>query len=183
MNLCACGNTAEVNGTLCHRCAALQVLELRAGASEREIKAAYRMLVKVWHPDRFQGDKALKDAADVKLKSINTAYVFLTSAPSMGGRWRTHKRPRLHGFSVPEGRPPAKGPAANRSATLARRAPSLSPARSTSRMGLPNTFKILFRFAIGSVGDSRLAGISGLLSMLQELHQRSAATVYRLRQR
>jgi curved DNA-binding protein CbpA len=86
MNLCACGNAAESNGSLCRRCAALQVLELRAGASAAEIKAAYRMLVKVWHPDRFQGDKAMKDTADVKLKSINTAYVFLTSASSTGDR-------------------------------------------------------------------------------------------------
>lgn len=106
MNLCACGNTAEVNGTLCHRCAALQVLELRAGASEREIKAAYRMLVKVWHPDRFQGDKALKDAADVKLKSINTAYVFLTSAPSMGDRRECKKAASR--IQLLESRPRAK---------------------------------------------------------------------------
>ena len=86
MSLCACGNAAENNGSLCRRCAALQVLELRAGASTAEIKAAYRMLVKVWHPDRFQDDKAMKDIADAKLKSINTAYVFLTSASSMGDR-------------------------------------------------------------------------------------------------
>jgi hypothetical protein len=57
-------------------------------ATEREIKAAYHMLVKVWHPDRFQNDKTLKDAAEAKLKNVNLAYVFLSSADGKGGRWQ-----------------------------------------------------------------------------------------------
>lgn len=79
MSSCLCGNPADGNGVLCSRCAALQVLELSPGATEKQIKNAYRILAKVWHPDRFQGDKSLKDSAESKLKDINSAYVFLTS--------------------------------------------------------------------------------------------------------
>ncbi len=64
------------------------MLELGADATESEIKAAYHVLVKVWHPDRFQSDKALKDAAEAKLKNVNSAYVFLSSAAGRGGRWQ-----------------------------------------------------------------------------------------------
>lgn len=76
---CLCGKPAEVNGVLCSRCAALQVLELNPRATEKQIKNAYRILAKVWHPDRFQGDKSLREAAESKLKVINSAYAFLTS--------------------------------------------------------------------------------------------------------
>ena len=43
------------------------------------MKAAHRMLVKVWHPDRFAGDKKLADAAGKKLEAINAAYSYLHS--------------------------------------------------------------------------------------------------------
>ena len=79
MQYCSCGDLAEAADTRCARCAALDVLELKSGASESEIKDAYRVLVKVWHPDRFPGDARLKAAAEEKLKSLNAAYVFLTS--------------------------------------------------------------------------------------------------------
>jgi hypothetical protein len=82
MNPCPCGNVAEGSSGLCARCAALQALELRPDASEDEARSAYHLLVKVWHPDRFQCDKKLKDAADEKLKAINSAYRFLTSGES-----------------------------------------------------------------------------------------------------
>jgi hypothetical protein len=49
----------------------------------QEIKAAYYILVKVWHPDRFEGDRALKQAAEARLKEINNAYMFLCSPASM----------------------------------------------------------------------------------------------------
>jgi len=78
---------AEGSSGLCARCAALQALELKPDASEDEVRSAYHLLVKVWHPDRFQGDKKLKDAADEKLKAINSAYRFLTS-----GEARRQKR-------------------------------------------------------------------------------------------
>jgi hypothetical protein len=63
------------------------LLELEAQATEAQIKDAYRVLVKVWHPDRFQGDAKLKQAAEEKLKTLNAAYVFLTGkADAKGSR-------------------------------------------------------------------------------------------------
>jgi curved DNA-binding protein CbpA len=65
--------------TQCPRCTALRVLDLGSDASEASIRTAYRLLIKVWHPDRFQNDTKLKQAAEEKLKEINTAYEFLLS--------------------------------------------------------------------------------------------------------
>ncbi len=144
MNLCACGITAEDNGTVCRRCAALRTLELRAGASEREIKAAYRMLVRVWHPDRFQGDKTLKDAADAKLKSVNTAYVYLTSASSMEDR-REYARDASQDAARQE--PSTKDRSTASRPQTGKKAHYVSPARSTSTWLFP-TLKILFRVAV-----------------------------------
>jgi len=79
MNICACGNPADSKGSRCDRCAALQTLGLEADATAEQIKDAYRLLVKVWHPDRFQNDRKLKDETENKLKAINAAYVLLTS--------------------------------------------------------------------------------------------------------
>ena len=56
-----------------------QVLEVEAGASQADIKQAYRDLAKVWHPDRFSGDSTLQQKAQEKLKRINAAYEFLKS--------------------------------------------------------------------------------------------------------
>ncbi len=79
MKLCACGNAVDDSGALCPRCAALQTLELRHGATAGEIRAAYHLLVKVWHPDRFGNDTKLREAAEEKLKAINSAHLLLTS--------------------------------------------------------------------------------------------------------
>jgi hypothetical protein len=68
MNNCFCGNPIEDNGILCTRCTALRVLELDSRATEKQIKDAYRMMIKVWHPDRFQGDESLRWSAEQKLK-------------------------------------------------------------------------------------------------------------------
>lgn len=51
-----------------------QVLEIEPSASLHAIKEAYRGLVKVWHPDRFQNDQKLQHKAQEKLKDINAAY-------------------------------------------------------------------------------------------------------------
>jgi GUN4-like/DnaJ domain len=56
-----------------------QVLEIEVGASQADIKQAYRDLAKVWHPDRFSGDSTLQQKAQEKIKSINAAYEFLKS--------------------------------------------------------------------------------------------------------
>jgi hypothetical protein len=61
-----------------------EVLGVKPGVSDRELKAAHRDLAKVWHPDRFQHDPRLQEKAQEKLKEINEAYEQLVSR---------HKRP------------------------------------------------------------------------------------------
>ena len=57
------------------------VLDVTATATPEEIKAQYRQLVRVYHPDRFMNplDKVF---AEEKLKEINEAYRILTSHPN-----------------------------------------------------------------------------------------------------
>ena len=52
---------------------AYEILGLKAGASQVEVKQAYRKLVKIWHPDRFV-DAKQKQQAEAKIKQINAAY-------------------------------------------------------------------------------------------------------------
>lgn len=53
-----------------------EVLEIKEGASEEEIKAAYKRLVRKYHPDQYVNNP-LSDLAEEKLKEINEAYDFL----------------------------------------------------------------------------------------------------------
>lgn len=55
-----------------------KVLGVKEGASQEEIRAAYKALVKKYHPDQFT-DNPLKELANEKLKEINQAYDMLTS--------------------------------------------------------------------------------------------------------
>jgi hypothetical protein len=52
----------------------LEVLGLAPGATRQQLDDAYRDLVKVWHPDRFQSDPSLGQKAQEKLRELNTAY-------------------------------------------------------------------------------------------------------------
>lgn len=52
------------------------ILGIKPGATEDEIKSAYRKLVKQYHPDQY-GDNPLKDLAEEKLAEINKAYDML----------------------------------------------------------------------------------------------------------
>jgi hypothetical protein len=58
---------------------AYEVLGVKPGVSDRELKAAHRDLAKVWHPDRFVHDPRLQEKAQEKLKEINEAYEQLIS--------------------------------------------------------------------------------------------------------
>lgn len=54
-----------------------QILEIEPGASQTEIKQAYKDLTQVWHPDRFSHNPRLRQMAEEKLKQINIAYEHL----------------------------------------------------------------------------------------------------------
>ncbi|MGI6722014.1 MAG: DnaJ C-terminal domain-containing protein [Anaerovoracaceae bacterium] len=51
-----------------------EVLGLKKGASDKDIKSAYRKLAKKYHPDRNQGDKE----AEQKFKELGEAYAVLS---------------------------------------------------------------------------------------------------------
>ena len=51
-----------------------EILGLKPGASQEEVKQAYRDLVKVWHLDRYANDPRLQEKVQEKLKEINEAY-------------------------------------------------------------------------------------------------------------
>lgn len=55
-----------------------EILGLKPGASQAQVKQAYRQLVKTWHPDRF-GDEKQKQEAEAKIKQINAAYNLIKS--------------------------------------------------------------------------------------------------------
>lgn len=60
-----------------------EVLGVRQGASEEEIKAAYKELVKKYHPDKYQNNP-LSDLAEEKLQEVNEAYDMLMKGNSGG---------------------------------------------------------------------------------------------------
>ena len=52
-----------------------RILGLEPGATREEIRAAYRDLAKVWHPDRFSAESPqLQQRATRELQRINEAY-------------------------------------------------------------------------------------------------------------
>lgn len=68
-----------------------EILGIKEGASQEEIKAAYREQVKKYHPDKHQNNP-LHELAEEKLQEVNEAYDILTksrkggsSRPSTGG--------------------------------------------------------------------------------------------------
>jgi hypothetical protein len=67
----------------------LEVLGLAPAASAQELKAAYRDMAKVWHPDRFTHDPRLQRKAQEKLKEINDAYQQLLAGNFDSRRART----------------------------------------------------------------------------------------------
>ncbi len=53
---------------------ALQELDLRPGATEEEIRNAYRKLVATWHPDKYQNNPAKLNEAELRIKNSNAAF-------------------------------------------------------------------------------------------------------------
>ena len=58
---------------------ALHTLGLEDGASESDIKTAYREMVQILHPDRFASNKKLQDRSTEQFKRLQEAYECLTS--------------------------------------------------------------------------------------------------------
>jgi len=58
-----------------------EILGIKEGASEEEIKKAYRELVKKYHPDQYR-DNPLSKLAEEKLREVNEAYDILTKQGS-----------------------------------------------------------------------------------------------------
>lgn len=56
---------------------ACAILGLPQTCSDREVKHAYKRLVKIWHPDRFANDPVGQAAATERLRQINAAYDLL----------------------------------------------------------------------------------------------------------
>lgn len=70
-----------------------QILGIEPGASQAEIKQAYRDLAQVWHPDRFVDNPRLREKAEEKLKQINAAYEFLKFSQSQSSQRRGQTQP------------------------------------------------------------------------------------------
>jgi hypothetical protein len=88
-----------------------RTLDLNRHASDAEVKAAWRNLTKVWHPDRFAHDPDLQRSAEEKVKAINEAYETIRQSrlgawtsddddsSDAAGPWRIRTRGREYGFA------------------------------------------------------------------------------------
>lgn len=106
MKSCLCGNPVDGVGALCNRCIALRILELGQDATDTEVRAAYLTLVKVWQPERFESETALKEKVETKLNDIHSAHEFLTMTLGERAIWRRPRHwsedPALNGMSSEE---------------------------------------------------------------------------------
>ncbi len=55
----------------------MDILGLKGVTSPEELKQAYRDLVQIWHPDRFNNNPRIEQIAQEKLREINLAYKHL----------------------------------------------------------------------------------------------------------
>ena len=80
-----------------------EVLGVKQGASEAEIKAAYKELVKKYHPDKYQNNP-LADLAEEKIQDVNEAYDALmknrSSQSVYGGSTQSYSGQRYGGGST-----------------------------------------------------------------------------------
>jgi hypothetical protein len=85
----------------------LSILGLGPDATEKQIAEAYRELVKVWHPDRFESDPSLRKKAEAKLRDINIAYEQLRGyRPPPRGSSPRQASPEEHHAAAPAAQAP-----------------------------------------------------------------------------
>lgn len=76
-----------------------EVLGIKPGASQDEIKSAYRKLVKQYHPDQYR-DNPLQDLAQEKLAEINEAYNQLSNGRSSNSsNYSNSGNPNSNGYN------------------------------------------------------------------------------------
>lgn len=68
---------------------ALRVLGLKEGASIEGIKAAYKEMAQILHPDKFSENKKLQDRATEQFKHVNQAREVLLGKNARSGRAAT----------------------------------------------------------------------------------------------
>lgn len=56
---------------------AYRILELTSPKTLEEVREAYSIQVKAWHPDRFEGDAKMQRIGTAKMKLINEAFRFV----------------------------------------------------------------------------------------------------------
>lgn len=74
-----------------------EVLGVPRNASEAEVKAAYKELVKKYHPDQYQGNP-LAEFAEEKMAEINAAYDEIINNQRSGGSF-SYSQSTYEGFS------------------------------------------------------------------------------------
>jgi len=82
----------------------LRALGVDRDASWETIRQAYKDLVRVWHPDRFQSDPQLRDRAERQLQKINESYFALKN-------WHIFEANQPD--PAPQPKPAGPGPASN----------------------------------------------------------------------
>jgi hypothetical protein len=68
---------------------ALRTLGLQEGATEAEVKQAYKEMAQILHPDKQNGNEALKKRAEEQFKQVNAARDLLINGRSHAPRDRT----------------------------------------------------------------------------------------------
>lgn len=73
-----------------------RLLEVDPRATDEELRRAHLDLTKVWHPDRFGHDLALRRKAEEKLKAINEAYETIRAGRPEGHEEELRTAPARH---------------------------------------------------------------------------------------